>query len=328
MRRLGFPVPISILLFLALTFAGAYYVRRGMLERAMVEALKTEDEGMIRSLLDWWPCPVNATAMVPQKGVFGIEIEMPRTPFMWAMERYKLDVALACVLKGADVKSREPFRIVPLNWAVMFNDKALVRALLDRGADPNEADSVGNTALNWVVCCDPRDMHGEEMISMLLAAGANPRTRGAGGRTPLHRVAMTGGPKVVELLLEHGADVNATDDNGSTPLYGAGKKETVYLLLARGALVNVRNCAGSTPLHEAAEGFDKEAVEALIERGADVNCRDNKGLTPLDRAKAHAAGEIADWVEYPADIRRQMMDYDRRCKDEVIRLLLKAGARE
>jgi ankyrin repeat protein len=80
-----------------------------------------------------------------------------------------------------------------------------------------------------------------------------------------------------------GADVNAKNRYGSTPLHRAayaGHKEIAELLIAKGADVNAGDKV--TPLHYAAQGGEKEMVELLIVDGADVNKKDDDGKTPLD----------------------------------------------
>ena len=91
-----------------------------------------------------------------------------------------------------------------------------------------------------------------------------------------------------------GADVNAKDENGWTPLHHAAtwdSKEIVELLIAKGADVNAKNDDESTPLHYAET---KEVAELLIAKGADVNAKDEDGETPLYYAIARQNPKTAD----------------------------------
>ena len=108
---------------------------------------------------------------------------------------------------------------------------------------------------------------------------------------PIHDAARNGDLAGVQAELDKGADLNAKDESGYTPLYGAvekGHKEVVELLIAAGADVNVKDGEwGETPLHLAADKGHKEVAELLITAGADVNAKDGGGDTPLDAARRH-----------------------------------------
>ena len=97
--------------------------------------------------------------------------------------------------------------------------------------------------------------------------------------------------EAVKKTLADGADVNAKDEDGRTPLLHAayqGNKEIAELLLANGADVNAKNEVDTTPLHHAALYGHKETVELFITNGADVNAiiasGQYQGKTPLDLA--------------------------------------------
>ena len=118
----------------------------------------------------------------------------------------------------------------------------------------------------------------------------------------IHKAAATADLAGVLAALGRGADVNAGDDGGTTPLQHAtanGHKEIAQLLIAKGADVNTKDIGGGTPLHLAAIGFrHKEIAELLIAKGADVNAiivsGRNQGKTPLDFAIEFKNTETAD----------------------------------
>jgi ankyrin repeat protein len=84
----------------------------------------------------------------------------------------------------------------------------------------------------------------------LLERGADPNARDSVGATPLHYAALNGHVNAVKKLLEHGADVNARDKDGFTPLHVAACKgyvDVLGLILQYGADLNMQSRRGWTP---------------------------------------------------------------------------------
>lgn len=130
--------------------------------------------------------------------------------------------------------------------------------------------------------------------------------RGWIGDTPLHWPAHNGYVKIVEILLDAGADIEADEVGwaGGKPLHWASEHEptTVKVLLERGADVNARNIKegsdfiGFTPLMmNASQKNDcAEVTEMLIAAGADVSATDPNGRSALDIAEEKGLKRISE----------------------------------
>lgn len=118
----------------------------------------------------------------------------------------------------------------------------------------------------------------------LLADGADANAKNRYGVTPLSLACQNGNAELVGALLEAGADPNAKLQGGETALMTAartGKAAPVKSLLARGAIVDAAERKGQTALMWAAADGHAEAVRLLIEAGADPRRRLKSGFTPM-----------------------------------------------
>ena len=122
------------------------------------------------------------------------------------------------------------------------------------------------------------------------------------GFTPLHLAAFFGHLEVARYLLGRDADANAVATNttfahGVTPLHSAiarGGPGIVRVLLDAGADVSLRNGVGRTPIFEAAFNGDVEAARMLLDAGADPNPTADNGETPLSVALDRRHELVAD----------------------------------
>ena len=208
----------------------------------------------------------------------------------------------------ADVGATDATGRTPLHSAAAGYQPEIVALLADRGADVNAGGNGG-----WTPLHEALDMPGgTEVVRVLLEHKANPRaTERKYGIEPLHLAASIRDRKAVQMLLNHGAAVDAKDGDGQTPLHWAANEEdagVVEELLAHGAAVDAQAKDGSTPLHNAVVGGNIAVVKALLDHKADPTLKNGKGQTPLDllptkgEAAKHAA-EIKNLLE--EDIRKK-----------------------
>ena len=169
--------------------------------------------------------------------------------------------------------------------AVKAGDRQAVRALLapsTSAAIVNVPDADGTTALHWAVRADDPDT-----ARLLVGAGANANAANRYGVTPLSLAAANANAAIVRLLIDAGADARATLRDGETILMAAsrtGNPDAVALILSHGADVNAREQSlGETALMWAAAENHPEAVKLLVDRGADVNARSSDLAWPKDR---------------------------------------------
>lgn len=118
----------------------------------------------------------------------------------------------------------------------------------------------------------------------------------------LLRYSATGDSAKVNEMIEKGADVNARDRFGDTPLHLAIKNrhpDTATLLIQRGANINVAGALGDTPLHVSIYEEQKGLSELLLKKGADESLLNRYGLRPREM---QAVPEIENKVISTADL--------------------------
>jgi len=140
-------------------------------------------------------------------------------------------------------------------------------------------------------------------LRLLLEFGADIETKDAGGHSPLYRTANGMGREeegraAIELLIEHGADVNRiTGVGGMTPLHMSARRGTTRIaeaLLDAGADIEARDKNGETPLRRAVNCSQERMVCLLLSRGADPRSTDRNGRTPIDAARSESVRKLLE----------------------------------
>ncbi len=178
---------------------------------------------------------------------------------------------------------------------------AILSLLKEYGADFNEKNKDGDTLLIELCRCwyyrfdDDKTLQRKlKILDFLLENGADPHL--TGGRsynhvpTPLEfikKALINTENNILEIVMgrfvKHGADVNAVDDQGLTPLHKAAIRNdlmAIKYLINHGATINAQSKNKRTPLHCAAASCNIRSTKMLLERGADFTMLDEEGLTP------------------------------------------------
>ena len=180
-----------------------------------------------------------------------------------------------------------------------FKSKAALRWVLEKGINargwelrlkgpkgPNGKSTIVTHNDSFAQVCGTGDL--DVVRAMVERSEVDINLADQFSRNPLHRA--TGGKghfHVVQYLCEHGADIEAKDNTGWTPLHYAADKGCVNLvkyLCDQGADKETRSNACLTPLHNAANGNDLAVVQYICEIGADMEARNVDGWTPLHSA--------------------------------------------
>jgi len=194
------------------------------------------------------------------------------TPLHLAAEFNRMAALSWLVDLGADPNAYDEFGGTPLFRASEWSQLLCVRALLGKGAETNRSKHTSSQPIHVA--------HSLEVIQLLVeAGGADVNAIDGCGDWPLKNAAENNDIPLVNWLLHHGAKVDLTS-TGETALHTAVRadaREVMKLLLERGANPNAQDVDGWTPLFGATS---REAIHLLLEFGADLKLTDQADWGP------------------------------------------------
>ena len=212
------------------------------------------------------------------------------TPLHWAVYHGNIGLVEELVDSGADVNARNEYGSSPMSEAGVRGDEEILRILIDADADVESPTLEGQTVLMSAVRTPNVDA-----AELLLENGANPNASESWrGQTALMFAAAQSQPEMVRLLLEHGARPDAVSKLEEWPRQVTNEPRPQSRPL--GAL---------TALLLAAREGCTLCAEYLVEGGADVDKVDPNGITPLLMATLNARWDVAMvLIEAGADVNR------------------------
>lgn len=282
----------------------------------------------IVELLLLWGADVNASMQL--RGVM-----IRETPIISAVRGGHEDVVKLLLDQGADrnVFERNGYKI--LHLAVIQGHLPLVRLLLGEGFDPDMMCThySGGDAFTRMADRPPND---EEMVTitpvqiaaltgletildLLLQHGGDIETRDHKGMTILQQAAYDGNEALVRLILSKGADVNSQEGITGRPVLGVALQcksctiSLLQLLIDHGARLDVLDYRGSTLLHNAAATGNPLFVRFFLKMGAPILWRNYLGHTARDIADSHSHHSIIN-ILTTEELKLNVKNCDKRSK--------------
>ena len=247
------------------------------------------------SMFDWHDCR-SICALANNRARPGVKDSTFRTPLFLAACSWRLEAIKELLKLGASMQCFGD-RGSPAHISAYRGNVDCMRAFIGARFDINTRGRRGRTVLHEAMYGGDR---GVEMVEYLLQLEGGERlvnARDSGHRTPLHLAAGSYEftdvirVRMIELLLQHGADIHARDRFENTPAHlaaGVGDIYSMRVLIAAGVDFRARGRLGQTILHRAIKGRTGMLKYLLGQKGGRriIHVRDNHGKTPLNYVRA------------------------------------------
>jgi ankyrin repeat protein len=242
---------------------------------------------------------LGATAYLAGPGIYAKHIlkkghiELSSKEFVDSACREDTGTVLLMLAAGMDVNTKAPdehrnnIQTTALYCAASKGNTKLIGLLIDHGAALEAANPINETALMAAVSSAPRIYQNNfDAVTALLDRGAQVNAKSDNG-TVLHIACRTGNMKLVNLLLDRGANPALADGKGAPPLNSCAvnmynSSDIPFdRLLVKGVDINATSQDGTTLLSRAVQSGNIKLVDKLLSLGASPNTTDGTGDTPL-----------------------------------------------
>ncbi|EDS40237.1 ion channel nompc [Culex quinquefasciatus] len=216
--------------------------------------------------------------LLRQSANVNVESKDDETPLHIATQNGRLNVVQTLLENGADPNAETVGGFTPLHLAANKNLVEIAFALLYQGAFIDTASAHLHMKYSNCTPLQCAVLEGNlKMVNMLIEYGANVHFATENeGLTLLHFAAMANSKEIVTILLEHGCNVDSLCHDDKTPLHEACLNcnfDVAQVLLERGANAHHRTSEnGFSLLHIAAQRNCPEIIQLLIDNGVDINC--------------------------------------------------------